>query len=58
MLPECCYEYRYCNPAAKVFTTCDVCGKNIFFGDSYYSIENLSICNECIDTFKVLAEEE
>lgn len=30
----------------------------IFFGDSYYSIENLSICNECIDTFKVLAEEE
>ncbi|CAB1262836.1 hypothetical protein ACFHWD_18215 [Clostridium sp. MT-14] len=58
MLPECCYEYRYEDPKAKIFTVCDVCGEAIYVGDSYYRIENLDVCNDCINTFKVLAEEE
>ncbi|PRR86184.1 hypothetical protein [Clostridium luticellarii] len=57
MLPDCCYDYRYEAPIAKIFTTCDVCGESIFVGDSYYKIENLSICNDCINSFKEIAEE-
>lgn len=60
-LPDSCYDYRYEAPKAKVYTHCDVCGDPIYVGDSYYEIlndERMNICNDCINSFKTIAEEE
>ena len=36
---------------------CDICDEEIFEGDSYYEIDSLIYCPECMETdFKVIAE--
>ena len=56
-LPDSCYDYRYEAPKAKVYTHCDICGEPIYVGDSYFKIKVLVVCNDCINTFKTIAEE-
>ena len=57
-LPDSCYDYRYEAPKAKAITKCDICGDAIYEGDSYFKIKDLTVCNDCINTFKTIAREE
>jgi formylmethanofuran dehydrogenase subunit E len=57
-MPDFCYDYRYERPLAKAVDTCNICGEDIYEGESYYDIENIIICNSCIEEFKKVAQEE
>lgn len=57
-LLDCCYDYRWEAPIAKIFTYCDVCGEPIYVGDDYYKIDGKDICDDCINDFRKVAEGE
>lgn len=48
ILPDCCYEYRYEAPKAKIANKCDICGEDIYEGETYYEIFDENICENCI----------
>ena len=50
------YDYSYEEPLAEISCKCSRCGWDIFKGDSYYEINNESICDECIRDFLKIAD--
>lgn len=52
------YDYRHENPAAKLMFSCENCGYGIYVGDAYYEINDVVICEDCMDQCKKECEEE
>lgn len=52
------YFTRYERETAKAIYSCEECGYMIFEGEGYYKIEEITICEECIDKFKRICGEE
>ena len=52
---EFCYQYP-CNIACpnsdeEAVTSCDLCGTGITCGETYYTVDGIEICEECIDDY-------
>ena len=52
---EFCYQYP-CNIACpnsdeEAVTSCDLCGTGITRGETYYTVDGIEICEECIDDY-------
>lgn len=45
-------------PQSKVFKPCSICGENILEGDSYYEVGAQDVCEQCINTFRRIAERD
>lgn len=41
-----------------VFTTCSICGEDINKGDSCYEVGAQDVCEQCINTFRRIAERD
>ncbi|WP_294174002.1 hypothetical protein [uncultured Clostridium sp.] len=52
------YDYRYENPPAKEVYECADCGYGIFLGDAYYEINDVFICEDCMEQYKKECEDE
>lgn len=51
MLPECCYEYReniLIESTREPVETCDNCGEGIYEGETYYNLDGVIYCVDCI----------
>ena len=57
-LCECLYDYRHENPEAKQIGTCSCCGWGIYIGDTYYEKKGIKTCEDCMNEFKKIGEEE
>ncbi|BDR86094.1 hypothetical protein [Clostridium tetani] len=55
-LPDCQYEYGYEAQKAKVVCSCCECWKNIYEGDTYYEVDGMNFCEDCILDFKKIGE--
>ncbi|MBE6066134.1 MAG: hypothetical protein E7211_00320 [Clostridium lundense] len=51
-IPDCCYDYRYEAPTAKIVDTCIDCGEFIYEGEEYYDIRGMIICSKCMSEYK------
>lgn len=54
----CMYDYRHENPKAKQIYKCADCGYGIFLGDAYYEINDVFICEDCMEQYKKECEDE
>ena len=54
---EVCLLYTS-NPKAKEIYKCADCGYGIFLGDAYYEINDVFICEDCMEQYKKECEEE
>lgn len=54
----CMYDYRHENSSAKQMYECSDCGYGIFLGDTYYEINDVFICEDCMEQYKKECEEE
>jgi hypothetical protein len=43
-----CREDYYDAREREKYCTCDVCGEVIYEGESYYKLNDASICKECV----------
>ncbi|MCR1933558.1 hypothetical protein NSA27_02425 [Clostridium tepidum] len=50
-LPDCCYDYRYEAPSAKIVDICNICGNNIYEGEEYYDFHGDIVCYDCSDEY-------
>ena len=55
---ESVYDYRYEQENIKQVYECSDCGYGIFLGDIYYEINDVFICEDCIEQYKKEREEE
>ena len=52
---EFCYQYP-CNVSCpysdeEAVTSCSICGTGITSGETYYTVDGIEICEECIDDY-------
>lgn len=55
---ESVYDYRYEQENTKQVYECSDCECGIFLGDIYYEINDVFICEDCIEQYKKECEEE
>lgn len=55
---ESMYDYRPENPKAKKVYECADCGYGIFLGDTYYEVNDVFICEDCMEQYKKECEDE
>lgn len=55
-LPDCMYEYGHEAPKAKIACSCCECWENIYEGDTYYEVDGMNFCEDCILHFKKIGE--
>lgn len=54
---ESIYDYRYEQENTKQVYECSDCGYGIFLGDTYYEINDLFICENCMEQYNKECEE-
>lgn len=57
-LGESMYDYRHENLAARQIGICSSCGWGLYIGDTYYEKDEMKTCEDCMDEFKKIGEEE
>jgi len=54
-VPDCMYDYRYDRYEgyeSEIVDKCSVCDCDIYEGETYYDIDGLILCEECLSDYR------
>lgn len=44
-------QWELANEETDIAYVCDICDGNVYYGDTYYDIDGLIICEDCIEKY-------